>query len=484
MQLRSRNEAARGILATYRDAFSPEINAFVQRYEALVASSHAARQQALAPAQAWCTMLLHLLTDYVLLQADSGRADMRVSVLQVLQEGWDVLEDAISRLKHDTWTLEHAKTTLLSELSACLCADMADASALQTTHFKDILEDASQLRVLRSADDPTRRLVPKQALAGPWGLVVTIGPFSATSVRALATQIRSQVTSALQMHAKSVLHAALLDVNAMSNVLDGYIYARRRDGSALSSLKARVAETILDISCTNDGTSRSFEALEKLLYLCTELLDAWASIVRVIPRHGVVAPGLHPASFNTLAFVAGGIGVTPLLGVLVDAVHATPAKATHFVWHVRDMRLLHKFESIPDDVVAKAPRWQVHYHVTQPASEAIDVLAETTTTVLDLHPVPTPPRPMTTVSKSREVAVVLLSFLCSGGLLLLVQYGNKLQARNAALWQLQRCVEFCVVVLGAYASYMAVVPRSLRNTFAADYNVQHGRADWDTFLQH
>ncbi|EQC30964.1 hypothetical protein SDRG_11437 [Saprolegnia diclina VS20] len=233
MPMRSRNEAARGILATYRDAFSPEINAFVQRYEALVASSHAARQQALAPAQAWCTMLLHLLTDYVLLQADSGRADMRVSVLQVLQEGWDVLEDAISRLKHDTWTLEHAKTTLLSELSACLCADMADASALQTTHFKDILEDASQLRVLRSADDPTRRLVPKQALAGPWGLVVTIGPFSATSVRALATQIRSQVTSALQMHAKSVLHAALLDVNAMSNVLDGVSRPQR---SPLASL--------------------------------------------------------------------------------------------------------------------------------------------------------------------------------------------------------------------------------------------------------
>ncbi|EQC30962.1 hypothetical protein SDRG_11435 [Saprolegnia diclina VS20] len=91
--------------------------------------------------------------------------------------------------------------------------------------------------------------------------------------------------------------------------------------------------------------------------------------------------GLHPAPFDTLVFVAGGIGVTPLLGLLVDAVHATPAKAMHLVWHVRDVRLLHQFESVLDNVVAKAPR--LHLHVTQAASEAIDVLAETTTTVFD-----------------------------------------------------------------------------------------------------
>ncbi|OQR84246.1 hypothetical protein ACHHYP_13670 [Achlya hypogyna] len=215
---------------------------------------------------------------------------------------------------------------------------------------------------------------------------------------------------------------------------------------------------------------------------------------------GYRSPALLSPTFEKVVFVAGGIGATPLLGYILHTLHAAPHQHVHFIWHARDVELFQQFHQWFVEAASVAGPGQLHVtlHVTD--DTAITTVDAAPAQNYNLTAPTTTPRPFTNLSTLHQVLVMLMAFACSGALLVIVHYGNKIQTSNAKLWPLQRFVEYCVVIAGAMLSYFVVLvtpykwlsntakterpeaPTMTAAAFAAHYNVQHGRADWAKYF--
>ncbi|CAK4984540.1 unnamed protein product [Aphanomyces euteiches] len=212
---------------------------------------------------------------------------------------------------------------------------------------------------------------------------------------------------------------------------------------------------------------------------------------------------LIPPRHSDVVFVAGGIGVTPLMGQLVHVLRSNPKQNIWFIWHVRRSTMLLQFhswlENIRDLATSTGGRLNLRLHVTQEQS-TVNVTEDSLTFV---HPkIATEPRPYIIVSTTQRFWVVVLAFGVSSGLLAVIKYGNKLTAATTRgnLWPLQRMIEFCVVVVGCYVALIVtyIKPSSTpakrdsdggipeikdtdAATFISSFNVQFHRIVWADF---
>ncbi|KAH9104899.1 hypothetical protein LEN26_014892, partial [Aphanomyces euteiches] len=155
-------------------------------------------------------------------------------------------------------------------------------------------------------------------------------------------------------------------------------------------------------------------------------------------------------------------------------------------------------------------RVNLRLHVTQEHANALNVAGdEFTSESAFVQPTTTvSPRPYAHLSTVKRMWMLLVAFGLSAGLLGIVRYGRKVQnaSNKTNMWQLQRVVEFVVVVAGAYFAYIvsyvktttpsipaksddasdAKLDKKFMDTadFMTHYNVQFNRAVWsDVFRE-
>ncbi|KAF0690165.1 Aste57867_18415 [Aphanomyces stellatus] len=221
---------------------------------------------------------------------------------------------------------------------------------------------------------------------------------------------------------------------------------------------------------------------------------------------------MSPA-YSSVVLVGGGIGVTPLLGQAMHALHARPDQDVYFIWHVKtlDMALqfqswLHQLEAV---AAAKRCRLHVRIHVTQQDCAEIaiehddDAPTASEAAAAAAYSSSATPRPITFASALRKLALLVLTFAISGALLYFVRYHLQIAGTRPKLWVLQRVVEYVVVVAGAVVAYVLTSvgasssPADIASTtspapepapwdrmaFASHFNVQFERADWSKVFQ-
>ncbi|KAF0714027.1 Aste57867_4091 [Aphanomyces stellatus] len=208
-----------------------------------------------------------------------------------------------------------------------------------------------------------------------------------------------------------------------------------------------------------------------------------------------------PARYSCVVFVAGGIGITPLMGQLLHVFYTNPQQTIWLVWHVRQSEMLLQFQTWFHDIEALAAangtRLHIRLHVTQDPQATFDTNCDSDPLhhTFRVHVASAEPRPYMHLSTARRLVLLVLAFAASGSILAAVRYGKRVQGTNAKLWILQRFVEFIVVVAGAFLAYVVVwiKPRAAPSTqdvelrrqpemdtvlFMAQHNIQQGRAHW------
>ncbi|KAF0708828.1 hypothetical protein AaE_013075 [Aphanomyces astaci] len=165
-----------------------------------------------------------------------------------------------------------------------------------------------------------------------------------------------------------------------------------------------------------------------------------------------------PATHSDVVFVGGGIGITPLMGQLVHILRSHPSQTAWLIWNVRHKDMLVGFQSWLHHIeTVGGNRLKIRLHVTQDDTTSFDVDATTKQSIpgnFDVHNgAPIESRPYSHVSTVKRVLLLLLAFAFSGGLLIAVTYGNKIQSTPPRLWLVQRLVQYCVVVFGCFLAY-------------------------------
>ncbi|RHY09527.1 hypothetical protein DYB25_004194 [Aphanomyces astaci] len=216
-----------------------------------------------------------------------------------------------------------------------------------------------------------------------------------------------------------------------------------------------------------------------------------------------------PSAYRHVLFIAGGIGVTVLMGQITHALYTPPHKTVWLVWHVRQSEMLLQFHDWLRDLEALASmngsRLYIRLHVTRDPLAIFNVSDHHKGIVpcFDVHAKPVEATPQANLSFARRTWMALLAFVCSGGLLTLALYGNALQTAQGNYWPLQRFVACCAVVGGCAVAYFVVSaassvlpsqqlpvdmttlpPKPATDTvlFLLKYNVQTIRVDWTVLL--
>ncbi|RHY78755.1 hypothetical protein DYB30_012669 [Aphanomyces astaci] len=167
-----------------------------------------------------------------------------------------------------------------------------------------------------------------------------------------------------------------------------------------------------------------------------------------------------PATHSDVVFIGGGIGITPLMGQLLHILRSHPTQNAWLIWNVRRKDMLVAFQSWLHHIeVLGGSRLKIRLHVTQDDTTSFDLDTHDDkprhARYVDGH-VAVESRPYSHVSTFKRVWMLLLAFGFSGGLLVAVTFGNKIQSNPPRLWLLQRFVQFCVVVLGCFLAYWVI----------------------------
>ncbi|OQR92177.1 hypothetical protein THRCLA_08773 [Thraustotheca clavata] len=134
---------------------------------------------------------------------------------------------------------------------------------------------------------------------------------------------------------------------------------------------------------------------------------------------GYVSPAPVPSPFEKLIFVGSGIGSTPLMSQIMHMLYTHPHQEVHLVWHARDDRLMSQFEPWLRDALALSSRLHLHLYVTQKNEvlDLTDISSGIGSSIL--------PHPYSNLSFWRQVCIMIAAFCCSGGILMVIRYGQK-----------------------------------------------------------
>jgi ferric-chelate reductase len=179
--------------------------------------------------------------------------------------------------------------------------------------------------------------------------------------------------------------------------------------------------------------------------------------------------------YSTVCLVGGGIGVTPLLAILEDLVSklqqgASLRQRVFFVFTFRELSLLEEIHPLLMQVKELDPQQQhfsLHLSLTRaPTNEQLDQPLDherlagkphVSATRYDAAVCSKTPRPFLEPLRSHNsrVAMYGASFLVTLVAVVLVKYGNKVEAANENLWPLQSLAEITLLVVVATAMVYA-----------------------------
>ncbi|CAK4081643.1 unnamed protein product [Aphanomyces euteiches] len=220
---------------------------------------------------------------------------------------------------------------------------------------------------------------------------------------------------------------------------------------------------------------------------------------------GYTPPPPMSSKYNSVIFVGGGIGVTPLMGQLMHLMHARPNQDIYLIWHVKHLEMAMQFQGWLKEVEDLAENYtgtmHLHIHVTQKHKGL--TMPEDPKDGFELPQSTVKPRPYAHISTMRKVLMLFFAFFCSGTLWVYVRYGQKFITLDPAYWPLQYFMEFVSVVVGAYLAYGIGISHPYegsyafadderpqtnshampRDVFVEHYGVKFERADWDQVFQ-
>ncbi|KAE8970700.1 hypothetical protein PF010_g26813 [Phytophthora fragariae] len=171
--------------------------------------------------------------------------------------------------------------------------------------------------------------------------------------------------------------------------------------------------------------------------------------------------------YSTICLVGGGIGVTPLFSILEDIVtklrHGdTLRQKVFFIFSFRELSLLEEIHPLLVQIKGLDPQEQhfsLHLSLTRaPTSEQLDKTIDygrlagkphASAVRYDTSKVPTP-FAVSVRSGTSRVAMYTASFLVTLIVVVLVKYGNKVQADDKNLWPLQNLVEIALLMAVAF----------------------------------
>lgn len=181
--------------------------------------------------------------------------------------------------------------------------------------------------------------------------------------------------------------------------------------------------------------------------------------------------------YSTICLVGGGIGVTPLLSILEDIVAkmwgGEPLRQkVCFIFSFRELSLLEEIHPVLMQIKELDPHgeyFSLHFSLTRvPTHEMLDqpidrerITGKTEASATKYAKTFTSkvPRPFTEPLRTRTSKVVMFgaSFLVTLIVVVLVKYGNKVQADNENLWPLQNFVEISLLIaVGMITVYTSV----------------------------
>jgi ferric-chelate reductase len=170
--------------------------------------------------------------------------------------------------------------------------------------------------------------------------------------------------------------------------------------------------------------------------------------------------------YSTVCLVGGGIGVTPLFAILEDLVAklqqgASLRQKVFFIFTFRELSLLEEIHPLLMQIKELDPQQQhfsLHLSLTRaPTNEQLDQPIDherlagkphASATRYDTSVSSKTPRPFLEPLRSHNsrVAMYGASFLATLVVVVLVKYGNKVEADNENLWPLQSFVEIALLV--------------------------------------
>ncbi|EGZ15305.1 hypothetical protein PHYSODRAFT_506860 [Phytophthora sojae] len=173
--------------------------------------------------------------------------------------------------------------------------------------------------------------------------------------------------------------------------------------------------------------------------------------------------------YSTVCLVGGGIGVTPLFAILEDIVtklhHGESIRQkVFFIFSFRELSLLEEIHPLLVKIKELDPQEQyfsLHFSLTRaPTTEQLEKTIDhgrlagkphASAVRYDSAKVPTP-FAMSVRSGTSRVAMHTASFLVTLIVVVLVKYGNKVQAEDENLWPLQNLVEISLLMVVAFVA--------------------------------
>ncbi|EGZ15301.1 hypothetical protein PHYSODRAFT_505264 [Phytophthora sojae] len=173
--------------------------------------------------------------------------------------------------------------------------------------------------------------------------------------------------------------------------------------------------------------------------------------------------------YSTVCLVGGGIGVTPLFAILEDIVtklhHGESIRQkVFFIFSFRELSLLEEIHPLLVKIKELDPQEQyfsLHFSLTRaPTTEQLEKTIDhgrlagkphASAVRYDSAKVPTP-FAMSVRSGTSRVAMYTASFLVTLIVVVLVKYGNKVQAEDENLWPLQNLVEISLLMVVAFVA--------------------------------
>ncbi|ETK79539.1 hypothetical protein L915_14617 [Phytophthora nicotianae] len=181
--------------------------------------------------------------------------------------------------------------------------------------------------------------------------------------------------------------------------------------------------------------------------------------------------------YSTVCLVGGGIGVTPLLSILEDIVAKLQKgeslrQKVIFIFSFRELSLLEEIHPVLMQIKELDPQqyyFSLHFSLTRaPTTGQLNELIDrerlagkphVSATKYDASVTSKKPRPFTEPLRTRTSKVMMFgaSFLVTLIVVLLVKYGNKVQADDENLWPLQNFVEISLLIaVGMITVYTSV----------------------------
>ncbi|KAJ8525859.1 hypothetical protein ON010_g15263 [Phytophthora cinnamomi] len=197
--------------------------------------------------------------------------------------------------------------------------------------------------------------------------------------------------------------------------------------------------------------------------------------------------------YSTICLVGGGIGVTPLFSILEDIVvklqHGeTIRQKVFFIFTFRELSLLEEIHPLLMQVKEIDPQEQyfsLHFSLTRASTnEQLEKTIDhgrlggrphVSAVRYDSSKTPTPFAVCVRSGVSR-VAMYTASFLVTLIVVVLVKYGNKVQADDENLWPLQNLVEIVLLMTVAFVAVYASIAlegktRVQKSDFSRTYDV-------------